>query len=108
VQAASEALLWASHTTDGPLEAKLVVSFEDAATRLVVAAPGAFADADDRVSRDLIEGYVRQLRGRLAAEPDSGTLTIVAPVSRAPVNEPSPDTDGRGLKFFRVLNRTHG
>jgi two-component sensor histidine kinase len=119
VLASAEALLCAFRGSgetsgDDPLTCRLSVDFEDDCVRLIlrtVDAPDAFTASPDRVSRDLIDGYVRQLRGRLRADPGSGELCIFAPVStHFPEPPPTGQTPGaaQGLKFFRVFDRTHG
>jgi two-component sensor histidine kinase len=119
VLAAAEALLCAFRTSgDGcdeeALVCRLTVDFEDECVRLILQAPGApdaFTAHPDRVSRDLIDGYVRQLRGRLRADPGSGELCIFAPVAThlpaAPAVDEAPG-GAQGLKFFRVFDRTPG
>ena len=115
VLAAAEALLCAFRASDAdPMICRLEVCFEDDCVRLTLRTPGApdaFIDCPDRVSRDLLDGYVRQLRGRLRADPGSGELCIFAPLTiRFPsvrdAGEPASST--QGLKFFRVFDRTHG
>jgi hypothetical protein len=80
---------------------------------LAVGHPEAFAQAS--VSRDLIGGYVRQLRGTLEAAPGTGVLTILAPwpagFDRSGMTDSAYNLSpgaGEGLKFFRILDRTHG
>ena len=99
---------------DDTLLCRLTVGFEDDCVRLILRtpeAPDAFTASPDRVSRDLIDGYVRQLRGRLRADPGSGELCIFAPVTSRfpPARDPGePPAGAQGLKFFRVFDRTPG
>ncbi len=117
---AAEALICAYRASDdGPLACRLMVRFEGDGVTLTLTAPDepdAFCNMPDRVPRDLIDGYVRQLRGRLVAEPGSGALSVQAPLaagrqrSTAAPAAPAPAPAGatQGLKFFRNLDRTHG
>jgi two-component sensor histidine kinase len=115
VLAAAEALLCAFRASnDDPMVCRLEVQFEGECVRMTLHTPDApdgFTAFPDRVSRDLLDGYVRQLRGELSANPGAGQLCILAPLSiRFPpgtdANEPASCT--QGLKFFRVFDRTPG
>ncbi len=115
VLAAAEAVLCAFRASDeASVTCRLTLSFEDECVRLTLnatGAPEAFTACPDRVSRDLIDGYVRQLRGRLRADPGSGELCIFAPLA---TQLPPPPAvveragGAQGMKFFRVFDRTHG
>jgi uncharacterized membrane protein YhiD involved in acid resistance len=80
---AADALLCAFRNADHcPLVCRLIVRFEDDSVTMTLVAddqPDAFAGTPDGVSRDLIGGYVRQLRGVLEVHPDSGRLSVTAP-----------------------------
>jgi hypothetical protein len=115
VLAAAEAVLCAFRASDeGVVTCRLTVGFEDECVRLTLSAmgaPDAFTACHDRVSRDLIDGYVRQLRGRLRADPGSGELCIFAPVNTQLPPPPAivqPASAAQGMKFFRVFDRTQG
>jgi two-component sensor histidine kinase len=115
VLAAAEAVLCAFRASDeGVVTCRLTVSFEDECVRLTLStagAPDAFTACPDRVSRDLIDGYVRQLRGRLRADAGSGELCIFAPLIAQLPPPPAvahPASGAQGMKFFRVLDRTQG
>ena len=105
---AAEALLHAWHAVPGALAFHLTLRFEAGAVVLAWS-PAPQADSDSGVSRDLIGGYVRQLKALL--EPGPGTASLQA---RAPLPRPAPDAandaapvrSGQGLKFFRILDRT--
>ena len=107
----TEVLLHACHATDGPLLFRIVLRFEEEAVVLMLSpAP----DPEVRtpaavVCRELIQGYVRQLRARVEAGPD-GALRLRAPVPRPrprAANDSAPAPVGQGPKFFRILERTH-
>ena len=118
---AAEAILCAFRTTSdaNPLTCRLTVSFNTDGVEMKLATPGepvAFDCGPDVISRGLIDGYVRQMRGRLQADPGSGELLVSAPCGPAPEEQPSrqpPQAETGGDKaqdpnFFRVLDRTHG
>jgi two-component sensor histidine kinase len=113
VMVAVEALLCAFRSSTGPMQFTLTVRQEPDGVMLRLAAPGhpdIFVNGE-RVSRDLIDGYVRQLRGRLEVAKGSATLVVRAPLSL--MLAPAITTDDaaaptQGLRFFRVLDRTHG
>jgi signal transduction histidine kinase len=115
VLAAAEGVLCAFRASDdASITCRMTVAFEDECVRLTLSAPGApdaFSACPDRVSRDLIDGYVRQLRGRLRADPGSGEMCIFAPVAAQLPPPPvvnAPASSAQGLKFFRVFDRTQG
>ena len=74
--------------------------------------PDAFFCGPEQISRDLIDGYVRQMRGRLSIPVRGGELTVSAPcappstVAADPAAEPA--TGAQSPQFFRLLDRTHG
>jgi two-component sensor histidine kinase len=110
VLAAAEAMICAfraaaPHTLHG----RLTVRRQEDGVSLTLTVqdqPDAFADAADRVSRNLINGYVRQLRGRLQADPGSGSLSLFAPMSLQDAG-PEASNATQSPKFFRILDRTH-
>jgi uncharacterized membrane protein YhiD involved in acid resistance len=116
---AAEAILCAFRASDAnPLTCRLTVSFNPDEVEMKLAVPGepdAFTCAPDVISRDLIDGYVRQMRGRLRAEAGSGELLVSAPCgpaqserhARQGDDEAGGDT-AQDTKLFRVLDRTHG
>ena len=82
VMVAVEALLCAFRSSDGSLQFTITVRREAESVVLRLAAPGhpdIFCDGE-RVSRDLIDGYVRQLSGRLDAPHGASTLVLHAPL----------------------------
>lgn len=111
----AETLLHALHTSSGPVAFHIGLRFEDDGVILTVSPPLDLeaASPDARVCRDLIQGYVRQLRGRLETTADGSSLVLRAPL-RGPVQEPlpapandhAPRTPRQGPKFFRILERT--
>jgi two-component sensor histidine kinase len=115
---AAEAVICAFRgSTANPLVCRLTVRFTDDTVRMelsVEGEPDAFACTPDGVSRDLIGGYVRQLRGSLEVRPGGGALSVAA--SCTPLGQP-PDEAPRSAavdvgqtqapKFFRLLHRTH-
>ena len=115
---AAEALICAYRASDNrPLACSLAVRFEGDGVTLTLTAPNepdVFCGLPDRLPRDLIDGYVRQLRGRLVAEPGSGAFSVQAPLeagrqrsTAASGQAPAPSGATQGLKFFRNLDRTH-
>jgi signal transduction histidine kinase len=114
---AAEAILCAFRASSGanPLTCLLTVSFNLDDVELKLSVPGepnAFDCGPDQISRGLIDGYVRQMRGRLRAEAGSAELLVSAPCG-PPREQQQPDGEmGRDVaqdtKFFRVLDRTHG
>jgi hypothetical protein len=122
---AAEAILCAYRVSSetNPLTCRLTVSFNPDGVEMKLEVPGepdAFECGPEVVSRGLIDGYVRQMRGRLSAEAGSGELMISAPCAPAreedePPRLPSPPSDAENGQnkaqdpnFFRVLDRTHG
>lgn len=111
---AAEALLHARHASTEPLAFRIALRFEDGAAILTLSPPLDLEcpTAACRVCRDLIRGYVRQLRARLETARDGSGLVVRAPLrmsSPAPANDAAPGPEGQGPKFFRILERTqHG
>lgn len=111
VMVAVEALLCAYRSTSGPLKFVITVRSEGDTVVLRLAAPGhpdAFSEGE-LVSRDLIDGYVRQMRGRLECEPGAALMTVRAPISLLHVAAaPAPEAprSAQGMRFFRVFDRT--
>jgi two-component sensor histidine kinase len=117
---AAEAILCAFRACPdaNPLTCRLAVSFNPDGVEMTLSVPGepdAFECGPDQISRGLIDGYVRQMRGRLRAEPGSAELTVSAPCGPAapeqPLQQDEPETgrnEAQDPKFFRVLDRTHG
>ena len=115
---AADALICAFRASGaGPLSCRLSVRLADDAVIMPLSTPGepdAFPGRSDRIALDLIEGYVRQLRGEMRAEAGAGLLSVRAPLASA--RSPAPATDGdapaatpaHGLQFFRMSDRTHG
>jgi len=117
---AAEAILCAFRASSdtNPLTCLLTVSFNPDGVELNLSVPGepnAFDCGPDQISRGLIDGYVRQMRGRLQAEAGSGGLLVSAPCGPPRVQQQPRRPDGetgkdvsQDPKFFRVLDRTHG
>jgi two-component sensor histidine kinase len=112
---AAEALICAYRSTkSNPLACHLRLAFnlDGVEMTLTVAdEPHAFVCGPDQISRDLIGGYVRQMRGRLSVPEGLGQLTVAAPCHqpRHGDADPAPDAGDapQAPKFFRVLDRTH-
>jgi two-component sensor histidine kinase len=105
---AAEALLHACHAAPDPLAFQMSVRFEDEAVVLAWS-PCPESGADDRVDRDLIQGYVRQLRARLEPGPRAGAVQVRAALPQpapAAANDAAPADSSQGPKFFRILDRT--
>ena len=101
VLVAAEALLCAFRgSRNDPLRCLLQVRFVGGTVSMSLAvtnAPDAFAGSPQSISRDLIGGYVRQLRGVLEAPAGGGSLAVTAPcapMSRAS-DEPAADEPAR-------------
>jgi HAMP domain-containing protein len=108
VALAAEALLHACHAVPGPLAFHLTVRFEDGAVVLAWS-PAPEAQADARVTDDLIHGYVRQLRAKLEPAPRPDVLQARTPLLRpspAAANDAAEVGASQGPKFFRILDRT--
>ncbi len=108
---AAEALLCAWHASSGPLAFRILLRF-DGDVLVVTFDPGVDLGQTPgtQVCRDLILGYVRQLRGRLEPFNDSGRMMLRAPVpgrQPAAANDAAPGPSAQGPKFFRILDRTH-
>jgi two-component sensor histidine kinase len=115
---AADALICAFRNSGGhPMTCRLMLQFADDSVTMTLAVedePDAFARTPDGVSRDLIGGYVRQLRGVLDIPAGAGRLTVVAPCAPigqeqvdAPAPAPADIGQAQGSKFFRLLHRTH-
>lgn len=115
---AADALLCAFRNAPGPaLTCRLIVRFAADTVTMTLSVddePDAMAATPDGVSRDLIGGYVRQLRGVLEAPVGGGRLTVTAPCAlvspAAEVCPQQPESDvvpGPAPKFFRFGHRTH-
>jgi hypothetical protein len=116
---AAEAILCAFRACPdaNPLTCHMAVSFNPDGVEMklsVPGQPGAFDCGPEHISRGLIDGYVRQMRGRLRAEPGAGELSVSAPCGAARTghgpraNDPESGGDvAQDPKFFRVLDRTH-
>ena len=105
---AAEALLHACHAEPDPLTFRLELRFEEGAVVLGWS-PAPDPAFKERVTYDLINGYVRQLRARLEPAPGLGGIQARAPLppyTRAPANDAAPVTPRQGPKFFRILDRT--
>jgi hypothetical protein len=99
------------------LRCRLSVHFTDDSVSMTLAAqsnPDAFEGVADSISRDLIGGYVRQLRGVLLAPTGAGVLTVTAPCAPlqrpadgCPAPSPSEPPATSERKFFRAPHRTH-
>ena len=112
VAVAAEALICALRgDLPDPLLCHLTVAFTDDEVEMTMVAqgePNAYACAPQMVSRDLIDGYVRQMKGRLTAQEGSGSLSVTAPCP-LPGGRPQADArDDQDTKFFPVTDRTHG
>jgi hypothetical protein len=117
---AAEAILCAFRACPGanPLICNMAVRFNPDGVEMRLSVPDwprAFDCGPEQISRSLIDGYVRQMRGRLLAEAGSGELTVSAPCGPAPSEQPQredrPEAGGDAAQdpnFFRVLDRTHG
>jgi len=93
-----------------PLVCVLVVRFVMDSVELsltILDEPYAFATSPDRVSRDLIDGYIRQMRGKLVVEVGAGVLALSAPCPLPSSGEPM-GSGQHDTKLFGVLDRTHG
>jgi hypothetical protein len=111
VLVAAEALLHACHATSGPVTFRIVLRFDDssAVMQLSPALDDACASPGAGVCRDLIQGYLRQLRARLEPASDGGALRLRAPLpgpQPPAANDAAPAPSGQDTKFFRVLDRT--
>jgi hypothetical protein len=116
VAIAAEALICAFRSSDSPvLPCRLTVGFVGEIVTMAVSAPGKpLACGPAMISSDLIDGYVRQMRGRLEISETLGRLTVTAdcPAMALLAAEPSAElADGLGPmqhpKFFKVSGRTH-
>ena len=117
---AAEAILCAFRACPdaNPLTCLLAVSFNPDGVEMNLSVPGeanAFDCGPEQISRNLIDGYVRQMRGLLTVEEGSDELTVSAPCGPAQSEQPAPqdhreagDNAAQGPNFFRVLDRTHG
>jgi two-component sensor histidine kinase len=80
---AAEALICAVRSAGTtPLTCTLSVGFDADTVRLRIAVsdePDPFVCGPGEVSRDLIDGYVRQMHGRLDMTAEGGALTVTAP-----------------------------
>jgi uncharacterized SAM-binding protein YcdF (DUF218 family) len=116
---AAEAILCAFRACPdaNPLTCLMAVSFNPDGVEMklsVPGQPGAFHCGPEQISRSLIDGYVRQMRGRLTAEAGTGELAISAPCGPAGT-EHAPRSDdhesggdvAQDPNFFRVSDRTH-
>ncbi len=112
---AAEALVCAFRSTrSNPLACHLKLTFNVDGVEMTLTVadePDAFICGPDQISRDLIDGYIRQMRGRLNVLEGTGQLTVSAPchlprheAEQAPADAPSST---QTPKFFRVLDRTH-
>jgi hypothetical protein len=115
---AADALICAYRSAPSPaLTCRLIVRFTADTVTMTLSVdnePDAMAATPGGVSRDLIGGYVRQLRGVLEAPIGGGRLTVTAPcaaVAQAPeVSPPLTEPNAAALqrpKFFRLPHRTH-
>ena len=105
---AAEALLHAFHAEPGPLTFRLDLRFEDGAVVLGWS-PAPEAASAGRITHDLINGYVRQLRARLEPAPGLGgtqARTPLPPRARPAANDAASAAPSQGPKFFRILDRT--
>jgi hypothetical protein len=105
---AAEVLLQACHAVSGPLAFHLTLRFEDGAVVLAWS-PAPDPRADDRITDDLIQGYVRQLRAKLEPAPLPDVLQARTPLPRpspAAANDAAAVGASQGPKFFRILDRT--
>ncbi|HEY4031314.1 MAG TPA: histidine kinase dimerization/phosphoacceptor domain -containing protein [Caulobacteraceae bacterium] len=112
VMLAAEALLHACHALCGPCAFHLQVRFEGESVVLAWSpAPESepAPEPDGRVSHDLIQGYVRQLKGRIEPGPWPGSTQVRVALPRphpAAANDTAPVGSSQGPKFFRILDRT--
>lgn len=108
VMLAAEGLLHACHGASGPLAFKLQVRFEDKDV-ILNWSPAPEAAEDARISHDLMQGYVRQLRARLEPGPQPGSIQVRAALPQpapAAANDTAPVNSSQGPKLFRILDRT--
>jgi two-component sensor histidine kinase len=105
---AAEALLHACHAIPDPLTFRLEVRFEEESVVLAWS-PAPDETFDGRVSHDLIQGYVRQLRAQLEPASRPGAIqarTALPPRERPAANDAAPVTSSQGPKFFHISDRT--
>jgi hypothetical protein len=69
--------------------------------------PDAFAGSSELVSRDLIDGYTRQMKGTLFVDPGAGALAMSAPCP-LPTSVRAEGSGQHDTKLFRDFDRTHG
>lgn len=108
VMLAAEGLLHACHGASGPLAFRLQVRFEDKDV-ILNWSPAPEAAEDARISHDLMQGYVRQLRARLEPGPQPGSIQVRAALPQpapAAANDTAPVNSSQGPKLFRILDRT--
>jgi hypothetical protein len=105
---AAEALLDACHAVSGPLIFRLELRFEEDCA-ILGWSPAPDEASHGRVTYDLINGYVRQLRAQLEPAPELGGIQARAPLPphrRPAANDAAPAAPSQGPKFFRILDRT--
>jgi hypothetical protein len=115
----AEAIICAFRASQtNPLLCHLTVGFGSETVDLkltVVGEPDAFSCGPDQISRDLIDGYVRQVRGRLHTPSGGAELSVSAPCPAPRPEHLAVDQEGtptrgdptQAPKFFRLLDRTH-
>jgi hypothetical protein len=109
---AAEAMICAFRGTQAnPLLCTLSVRFGGGRVELMLAAPTeptAFSAKPESMSRDLIDGYVRQVKGVLMAPDGGGTLSVSAPCRLLDASVADAASEAEATKFFHLSDRTHG
>ena len=108
---AAETLLHAGHASSGTLVFRITVRFEESSVVMQLSpAPDQLCNSPGAGGcRDLIQGYMRQLRARAEPAPDGSGFRLRAPMPASQptaANDTAPAASSQGPKFFRILDRT--